>query len=109
MGGLKREFFTVFKYGMNVYMKETGCFRHNSVAYKVFLCCTLIKECIIIQDNIYLRLGIIAGMCFSQGGGSFNVLALSAFKFICGVSPSEITLNIEEVFDPTIKNFLEQV
>ena len=86
-------------------MEETGCFKHNSVAYKVFLCCTSIRKCIIIQDNVYLKLSIIAGMCFSQGGGSFNVLALSAFKFICGVSPSEIVPNIEEIYDPSIKIF----
>ena len=86
-------------------MEETGCFKHNSVAHQVFLCYTLIRNCILIQDNVYRRLGIIAGMCFSQGGGSFNVLALSAFKFICGVSPSEIVPNIDEVYDRNIKIF----
>jgi hypothetical protein len=93
-GGLKREFFSIFKHGMSAYMEETGCFKHNSVAYK---------------ENVYRRLGMIAGLCLSQGGWSFNVLALSVFKVICGVSPSDITPSIEEVNDATIKNFLEQV
>ena len=58
---------------------------------------------------MYLRLGIIAGMCFTQGGASFNVLSPSVYKFVCGANPSEIVPDIEEVYDYEIKTFLEQV
>lgn len=57
---------------------------------------------------MYLRLGIIAGMCLT-GGASFNVLSPSVYKFICGANPSEIVPDIEEVFYNEVKTFLEQV
>lgn len=34
-GGLIREFFKLLKPDMNKYLEETGCFKHNSVAYQV--------------------------------------------------------------------------
>ena len=42
IGGLTREFFTLFKHGMTMYMEETGSFKHNLVAYQVFLCNTVL-------------------------------------------------------------------
>ena len=40
---------------------------------------------VIYKDNVYLRLGILAGMALTHEGGSMNVFSLSVFKCICGV------------------------
>ncbi len=44
VGGPTREFFRLIRNDMKKYVHETGCFKHNSVAYQVYFMsflCTL--------------------------------------------------------------------
>ena len=57
---------------------------------------------------MYLKLGILAGMALSQGGGSFSLMSPSVYKFICGINPTDLAPSIEEVSDVNKKTFLKQ-
>ena len=64
---------------------------------------------VIYKDNVYLRLGILAGMALTHGGGSMNVFSLSVFECICGVAPADLKPDICEVADHDIRDVLEKV
>uniref|UniRef100_A0A1X7VWQ3 Uncharacterized protein n=1 Tax=Amphimedon queenslandica TaxID=400682 RepID=A0A1X7VWQ3_AMPQE len=70
------------KFDLGKYLQSTGCLRHDSLAF---------------QDNVYLKIGILAGMASTHGGGAMNMLSQSVSKYICGVDPTDLRPEIAEV------------
>ncbi|XP_019853033.1 PREDICTED: uncharacterized protein LOC109582636 [Amphimedon queenslandica] len=94
LGGLTREFFRLLSHDISSYIDCTGCFTHDSLAF---------------QNNIYLKLGILAGMALCQGAGSFPVLCPSVYKFMCGTNPTDLAPTIDEVSDLDKRTLLQQI
>lgn len=58
---------------------------------------------------MYLKIGILAGMALTHGGGAMNMLSQSVFKYICGVDPTDLRPEIAEVGDCNIRAILQKV
>ena len=63
----------------------------------------LYKEC------IYSRLGTLVAMALRQGGGALRLFCPSVFHYLCGMSPTEIIVGLNEVSDTSVKSVLEKV
>ncbi len=70
---------------------------------------TIFFKSFVFQQNVHLKLGILAGMSFVQGGGSFDVLCPSVFHFCCGTDPASLTPSIEDVPDLNTRMLLTKV
>ena len=55
-GGLTREFFRLIQYSIkSKYMEDTGCFRHNAVAYQVYIIIISPKFVRIYMTDVFSR------------------------------------------------------
>jgi sulfur relay (sulfurtransferase) DsrF/TusC family protein len=75
----------------STYIDGTGCFRHNPLAY---------------QSRVYEGLGILLAMAFVHGGGSVRLFGNSVYNFLCGMDPSMINADVNEVSDGHVRDFL---
>ncbi len=57
---------------------------------------------------MYYQLGVLAAMSLVHGGGSFAILSSTVYNYICGMNPSDLIPNIDEVPDET-RGILKQV
>ena len=48
-------------------------------------------------------------MALRQGGGALRLFCPSVFHYLCGMSPTEIIVGLNEVSDISVKSVLEKV
>ena len=48
---------------------------------------------------MYYHLGQLAAMALTHGGGAINILSPSTYNFMCGMKPSDIVVNGDEITD----------
>ena len=48
-------------------------------------------------------------MSFVHGSGPVCLFGSSIYNFMCGLNPHDLTVGIDEVSDPTVRNTLHEV
>lgn len=48
-------------------------------------------------------------MALVQGGGALRLFCPSVFHFLCGMSPTEIVVGLDEISEESTKAILEEV
>lgn len=53
---------------------------------------------------MYFKMGVLTAMSLVHGAGSFNVFCDSVYNFLCGMKPSDLIANSDEIADISEKN-----
>lgn len=64
---------------------------------------------VFIQECIYSRLGTLVAMALVHGGGSLRLFCPSVFSYLCGMNPTDIIVELNEVADISVRNVLQKV
>lgn len=62
-----------------------------------------------LQDGVYSDLGTLVAMGFVQGGGPMRLFGPSVYSYMCGMSPSDIIVGVDEVPDTSVQDVLKKV
>ena len=58
---------------------------------------------------MYYHLGQLAAMALTHGGGAINILSPSTYNFMCGMKPSDIVVNGDEITDSDARMITDKV